>query len=289
LIRKIIFIYSFLITVLTSCSSFNPSSKNNISSVAGDGLDSIRKTEKTAAVTEIYSTNNFIYRNEPVAVYYARNGWTAELNNSASYARVYNKYFKHPRSNIFLKGDFYALHAGNLSVYDDLIRKFSVLINWDWRLLASLIFQESRFDPDVRSVAGAYGLMQIMPVTGRNFGIDITSSPENNIKAGIKYITWLFSIFNPKIPDENERINFILAAYNAGPGHILDAMNLAKKNGMDPVKWDGNVAVWLQKKSEPEYYNDIDVKNGYFRGTQSVAFVKNVLDKYTYYKNIIPR
>ena len=116
-----------------------------------------------------------------------------------------------------------------------MIKMYSDRINWDWRLLASLICQESRFNPDVKSRVGAYGLMQIMPETGKNFGIDITSSPKNNIKAGARYINWLHSIFDPKIPDENERIKFILASYNAGPGHVLDAMKLAEKNGMDPA------------------------------------------------------
>ena len=130
--------------------------------------------------------------------------------------------------------------------------------------------------------------MQIMPVTGERFGIDITASPENNMKAGIRYINWLQSVFDPKIPDSNERLNFILASYNAGPGHVLDAMKLAEKNGMDPTVWKGSVEVWLQKKSQPEYYNDTVVRNGYFRGTESVAFVAEILDRYEHYKNVIP-
>ena len=216
------------------------------------------------------------------------NRWIASYKNTESYALLYAKYFKNSRSSIIVRSDYYALNTGKVSQYDDLIRKFSANINWDWRLLASLICQESRFNPDVTSGAGAYGLMQIMPVTGRNFGIDITSSPENNLRAGICYINWLHSIFDTKIPDEKERINFILAAYNAGPGHVLDAMKLAEKNGMNPQKWDGNVALWLLKKSEPQYYNDTVVKNGYFRGTESVNFVSQVLARFEHYKNIIP-
>ncbi len=88
------------------------------------------------------------------------------------------------------------------------------------------------------------------------------------------YINWLQSFFEPKVPDENERMKFILASYNAGPGHVLDAMKLAGKNGKDPQKWDGNVAVWLLKKSDPVYYKDKVVKSGYFRGTESVQFCK---------------
>jgi membrane-bound lytic murein transglycosylase F len=216
------------------------------------------------------------------------NQWITSYKRTESYALLYAKYFRNSRSHTIVKSDYYALNTGKVSRYDDLIRKFSARINWDWRLLASLICQESHFNPTVRSWAGAYGLMQIMPVTGKNFGIDVTSSPENNMKAGIKYINYLHSIFDTKIPDENERLNFILAAYNAGPGHVLDAMKLAQKNGMDPQKWEGNVAVWMLKKTEPKYYNDSVVKNGYFKGTESVAFVTEILDRYEHYKNILP-
>jgi membrane-bound lytic murein transglycosylase F len=216
------------------------------------------------------------------------NRWMTSYKKTESYALVYAKYFKNTRSSTIVRSDFYALNTGKVSKYDDMIRQFSVIIKWDWRLLASLICQESRFDPTVESYTGAFGLMQVMPVTGKNFGIDITASPENNIKAGIRYINWLHSIFDPKISDEKERINFILASYNAGPGHILDAMKLAEKNGMNPQIWAGNVAVWLLKKSEPKYFRDSVVKNGYFRGKESVAFVTEVLNRYEHYKNIIP-
>jgi membrane-bound lytic murein transglycosylase F len=216
------------------------------------------------------------------------NRWITSYKKTESYALVYAKYFKNIRSSTIVKSDYYALNTGKVSKYDDMIRQFSVFIKWDWRLLASLICQESRFDPTVESYTGAYGLMQVMPVTGKNFGIDITESPENNIKAGIRYINWLHSIFDSKVPDEKERISFILASYNAGPGHILDAMKLAEKNGMNPQIWDGNVAVWLLKKSEPRYFRDSVVKNGYFKGKESVAFVSEVLNRYEHYKNIIP-
>jgi membrane-bound lytic murein transglycosylase F len=216
------------------------------------------------------------------------NRWITSYKKTGSFALLYAKYFRNARSSSIVRSDLYALNTGKVSQYDDMIRQFSASINWDWRLLASLICQESHFNPTVESYTGAFGLMQIMPDTGKNFGIDITSSPENNIKAGIRYINWLHSIFDPKIPDEKERLYFILAAYNAGPGHVLDAMKLAGKNGKNPLKWEGNVAIWLLKKSDPRYYNDIVVKNGYFRGVESVNFVSQVLDRFEHYKNIIP-
>lgn len=216
------------------------------------------------------------------------NKWITTFRRTQTYSMLYAKYFRNSRSSSIVKSDYYALNTGKISQWDDIIKIYSKRIKWDWRLLASLICQESRFIPDVKSRVGAYGLMQVMPETGKDFGIDITGSPKNNILAGAKYLERLHSIFDPKIPDPDERTKFILAAYNAGPGHIFDAMKLAEKNGMDPKKWEGNVAVWLMKKSEPQFYKDAVVKNGFFKGKESVAFVNEVLNRYEHYKNIIP-
>lgn len=216
------------------------------------------------------------------------NSWMESYRKTSSYNLLYSKYFRNSRSNTIVKSDFYSLSTGKISMWDDLIKKASAETGWDWRLIASVMCQESRFDPDVESMAGAYGLMQIMPATGEKFGIDVKSSPSENVRAGVLYINSLKSIFKDKVPDENERLKFILASYNAGPGHVLDAMKLTEKNGMDPRKWDDNVSVWLLKKADPAYYSDTVVRNGYFRGTESVNFVTEILDRYEHYKNILP-
>ena len=216
------------------------------------------------------------------------NTWIARYMKTDSYALLYAKYFRNDRSNKIFNSDYYSIGTGKVSPWDNLIRSFSDSIKWDWRLLASLIFQESRFDPTIKSWAGAVGLMQIMPETGKNFGIDIMASPENNMKAGILYINYLQKFFCDKIPDSTERLKFVLAAYNAGAGNIVDAMKLAGKNGKNPLLWNENVAFWLLKKSEPRYYNDPVVENGYCKGDESVNFVSQVLERFSEYKNIIP-
>jgi len=253
-----------LVTVFTSCSDHH-SSKNLNKNIVSFDTDSIRKKERSVSVTDFNSTDYFIFRGESM-------GFNFDLLKS----------FPVEENHELTFGNW-----GKISRYDDMIRKFSANINWDWRLLASLIYQESNFDPSVESYRGAFGLMQIMPATGKIFGVDITSSPENNLKAGIHYILWLHSIFDPRITDEKERISFILAAYNAGPGHVIDAMKLAEKNGMNPLKWDGSVAEWLMKKSERQYYNDSVVKSGYFRGTESVNYVSQVRERYEHYQDLI--
>jgi membrane-bound lytic murein transglycosylase F len=228
-----------------------------------------------------------VRKNNSEALLRELNHWIHIYKLTNSYALLHAKYFNNSWSSIIVKSDYFSLNTGKVSQYDDMIREYSATIKWDWRLVASLICQESHFDPTVESGSGAYGLMQLMPETGRNFDVDFTASPKNNIRAGIRYINWLHSIFDSRIKDDKERVRFILASYNAGPGHVIDAMKLAEKNGMNPQKWD-NVAIWLLKKSQPKYYNDTVVKNGYFCGTESVAFVSQILDRYEHYKNIIP-
>lgn len=216
------------------------------------------------------------------------NNWVATFKNTAQFALLYAEYFKNSRSGVIIRSDYYAINTGKISGYDNLIKKYSARTNWDWRLVASIICQESRFNPSVQSGRGAYGLMQIMPATAETFGIDITHSPDSNIIAGLRYLDYLHRIFDDRVPDESERIKFILASYNAGPGHVFDAMRLAEKNGMDPSKWDSNVEAWLLKISEKEHYTDSVVSHGYFRGVESVNFVAQVIKRYNHYRNMIP-
>jgi membrane-bound lytic murein transglycosylase F len=216
------------------------------------------------------------------------NQWILTFGKSNSYSSLYEKYFRNSWSARIVKSDYYTLLTGKVSPYDMLIKSMSDTIQWDWRLLASLIYQESRFKPDVISGQGAVGLMQVMPATGRSFGIDVKTSPENNLKAGVLYIRYLQEFFLTRIPDENERIKFVLAAYNAGEGNIIDAMKLAEKHGRNPLIWDNNVAYYLLKKTEPKYYNDPVVRMGFCRGYESVNFVSEILERYGDYLSIIP-
>ena len=213
--------------------------------------------------------------------------WLRQYRKSTRYAVIYNKYFKNQRSASIVKSDLFTLSSGKISVYDDHIKVYSEHIGWDWRLLASMIYQESRFDPGARSWAGAFGLMQLMPVTARRFGINMNSPAKDQINAGTQFIRWLDKRFITSIPDKEERIKFILASYNVGPGHVFDAIRLADKNGKDPKKWHDSVDEYLLKKSNPQYYRDPVVKYGYCRGTETIKYVNQVLDRYDHYKNII--
>ncbi len=217
----------------------------------------------------------------------ALDSWLSGYRRTKSFALLYAKYFRNPRSGIIFSSRYYANSTGRVSPWDELIRQYSDSISWDWRLLASLIYQESRFDPYVTSRAGAVGLMQVMPSTGDYFGIDVTSSPEDNLRAGVMYIRWLDDMFRERIPNDNERVKFILASYNAGPGHVLDAMRLANSEGVDSSTWHGSVEQFLTKKSHPDYYNHPEEAHGYFTGRETVSCGTAIMKRYGHYRNII--
>jgi membrane-bound lytic murein transglycosylase F len=214
------------------------------------------------------------------------NEWLVQFKQTREYKLIYAKYFQNNRSAQIVESDYYTLASGRISAYDDYIKTYSEELGWDWRLIASLMYQESRFKPNVRSWAGAFGLMQMMPSTASKFGINQNSSYEQQIRAGIKFLIWLEERLE-FIKDPDEKIKFTLAAYNVGLGHIIDARNLAEKNGSNPDVWENNVDKFLLSKSDPEFYNDPIVKYGYCRGTETYAYVKDIMERYEHYRNLI--
>jgi membrane-bound lytic murein transglycosylase F len=177
-----------------------------------------------------------------------------------------------------------SIKSGKISHYDDLFKRYAKEIGWDWRLLASLAYTESNFDTTAVSWAGAKGLMQLMPRTAHAMGVPEgkEQNAEESVKAAVKYIGMLNKTF-AKVPDEQERVKFILAAYNAGLGHVVDAMALADKYGRNKYRWDHHVADYILLKSHEEYFNDPVCRNGYFRGTETYNFVSEILGRHEEY------
>jgi membrane-bound lytic murein transglycosylase F len=217
----------------------------------------------------------------------AINSWIIGYKKTAKYQRVYQKYFLNKRSTHIVDAGFHSIKGGQVSVYDDLIKKESKKYAWDWRLIASLIYQESRFIPDAESWAGAMGLMQLMPETADRFGVVTITSPDENVRAGVEFLQWLDERLKKDIEDPTERLKFVLASYNVGIGHVFDAMKLAEKNGKNSKVWEDNVDFFILNKSNPRYYNDPVVKYGYCRGEEPYHYVKEILERYEHYKNVM--
>ncbi|PID57464.1 MAG: lytic transglycosylase F [Ignavibacteriae bacterium] len=216
------------------------------------------------------------------------NKWIEKMKKEIDYYVIYDRYYKYRNYYKTRRKSKYFLRDGkHISPYDKLLKIHSKKINWDWKLLASIIYEESRFQSDTKSWAGAQGLMQLLPETGYSFGASNLLNPEENIIAGIEYLKWLDNYWAKKVKNKKERIKFVLASYNIGFGHIDDARNLAEKYNANPNIWKGNVEKYLLNKSKPKYFNDEVVKNGYSNGKETVAYVKNILQRYKRYSQFI--
>lgn len=221
------------------------------------------------------------------------NTWSKMERPRMARAELLKRYFELSKNSNTVPNDPGAMlfKNGVISPYDALFRRYAKDISWDWRLLAAQGHTESRFNPNAKSWAGARGIMQIMPKTAQAYGVSVNKIADNNtnIKTATDIIKTLNDMFKSRVPNPAERNKFILAAYNAGPAHILDAIALAKKYGKDPTKWDGNVAEAILMKTNPQYYNDPVVKYGYCRGRETYAYVNKVMDYYNRAKAKVPQ
>src|SRR5690606_28418878 len=134
-----------------------------------------------------------------------------------------------------------AFGTDSISRFDSLFQVHADSLHWDWKLLAAVAFKESRFDTAAISYAGAGGLMQMMPNTAALMGVTAEGGVNGHIEGATRYLNRLDRIWRKEIPAPAERLKFVLAAYNAGPGHVKDAQRLAAKLGLDPQRWDGHV------------------------------------------------
>ena len=191
--------------------------------------------------------------------------------------------FEHVEEPEALKADTAPLFR--ISSYDSIFRAYADTIGWDWKMLAAVAYVESKFDTSAVSGVGAQGLMQIMPVTARAMGIPegMEHDPEENVRAAAEYLRYLSYIFR-RVPGQ-ERPNFVLASYNAGFGHVQDAMRLAAKYGKDRYVWKENVETYLRLKNDSIYYTDSLCRNGRFTAIETVAFVQRVQRKYSEYRS----
>ena len=217
----------------------------------------------------------------------ALNTWISAEENQDLFDDLYQTYFVDRRGYLERQNDEYLTsETGRLSAYDDLLQQYADSVGWDWRLLASQTYQESRFDPKARSWAGAAGLLQLMPPTAREFDVHNVYNPEANVAGATRFLNWLKDYWKDKIKEVNERRRFILASYNTGHGHVEDARRLARKNGDNPNKWK-DVAYWLLQKSKRKFYTDPVVKYGFCRGLEPVTYVSRILDRFNHYKQFV--
>lgn len=184
------------------------------------------------------------------------NQWITELTASARFNRMQKRYFS---------GKTVSLTS--ISQYDNILRQSADSIGWDWRLLAAVVYHESRFHNDANSSKGALGLMQIR---SKRYPEEVLLNPAANIAVGSRYLKKLQNMFSENAADPTEAIKFALAAYNMGEGKVSQLIEKTQEQGQDASRWD-NV-----KEQLPEVHH-------------TRAYVENVLNSYAYYSKLYPR
>jgi len=202
------------------------------------------------------------------------------------YNVIYNKYFKNQRRLEQHYSEYDQLkHTGVLSPYDDVVKKYASKYNFDWQLLVAQMHQESRFNPDATSMVGAQGLFQVMPRTAEELGIENVHIPEQGIKAGVRYMDWVRERMLKNNVQDDQLIWFTLASYNAGAGHVRDAMRLAKKKGWRSDIWFGHVEQAMLLLSQTKYA--AKARYGYVRGEEPVTYIRAIKRRLDSYQNIL--
>jgi len=204
------------------------------------------------------------------------NAFFKKIKSNGKFNEIYNRYYSNVE--IFDYFDLKKYHKRlktKLPIYRPLIQKAAKKYDFDWRLIAAQIYQESHFDPNAASHAGAFGLMQLTENTAKSLGVKNILSPEENIPAGVAHLKNLFVHFNHATG--RDRLFISLAAYNVGQGHLFDARNLARKMNMDPNKWE-SIAKTLSMLRFRKYYKDS--RYGYCRGTEALEYIKQIMIYY---------
>jgi len=216
------------------------------------------------------------------------NKWLTAKENESTIAEVKRKYFERINLSNRANEAYSSLSGDELSPYDAVIKRESEKIGWDWRLVASIIYQESKFETYKESWAGAFGIFQFMPATASSYGIDSASSAEDQIVAGIKKLSKNYQEWLTEINDTSECIKFTLATFNVGRAHVDDARALCTVNNLNQCEWENNVDKMIKNLSKPTYYQNSVVKNGYCRGSETYEYVIEVMERYEEYKSAFP-
>ena len=208
------------------------------------------------------------------------NRWVEAYHNSEDFAKTRDVF-------LHVYSPFRSRQRECLSPYDSLIRVHADTLGWDWRMLAAVIYQESRFHIEARSRRGACGLMQMMPVTADRFKIKDPLDPDQNIMAGAHYLRFLEKKFRHYGDNRTERYKYTLAAYNAGEGRIIDCIRYAQSRGVDVSYWQ-NVVNIIPEMSSPDMDKLEFIRFGAFKGKETISYVESVISVYDNFCRICP-
>lgn len=213
------------------------------------------------------------------------NSWISHITSHSGYPEMKSEY---SRTYNPIKRAENGITSKTLSPYDDIIRKYAAELGWDWRMLAAVIYQESKFSINSTSHRGASGLMQVMPRTAEYYGVEDLLNPEQNIKAGTSHLKRLQRLYSGCGFEHSELIKFTLASYNAGEGRVADCRSFAAAKQVDNRRWDEIVKI-IPLMREDSILEEESVKLGKFQGHETIAYIDNIMSLYDAFCRICPR
>ena len=266
--------------------------KNYLDSLRQGSIDLLfLHHEEVAGKEDIILSNNII----DCSAIAATSGMDSHMKEINEWLETYasSKEFKEQKRLFFgpmnpIKRAKRGVRTNKISPYDDLLKKYANELGWDWRMLAAVVYQESKFSISSRSHRGATGLMQVMPQTGAYYNIHNLVDPEQNLIAGTSHLKRLQEIYSKCNMSNGERIRFTLAAYNAGEGRIKDCRNVARSQNLNENVWENIVSI-IPLMNDDSILEDENVKLGKFKGTETIAYVKSVTSLYNAICQICPR
>ena len=212
------------------------------------------------------------------------NSWISHITASKEFISISNRFSAYGNP---VRGAEKGVRTRTISPYDELFRKHAASLGWDWRMLAAVVYQESKFSINSRSFRGAQGLMQVMPGTAGYYGIDNLLDPDLNLTAGTSHLKRLQRIFSRYDMEPMELVKFTLAAYNAGEGRIIDCRNFAAAKQVDNTRWEEIVNI-IPLMREDSILEEESVKLGKFQGHETIAYVENIMNLYDAFCTICP-
>jgi len=162
--------------------------------------------------------------------------------------------------------------ATRLPQLQDLFEQAAKATGLDWRLLAAVGYQESKWQMQAVSDDGAQGIMMLTPDAASAIGVTDRANLRQNIFGGARYLAQVMRTIPKHVP-EPDHTWLALAAYNVGYGHLEDARVLAQHFGKDPDSWS-DVRAELPLLAQEQWYSH--AKRGYARGWEPATFVQQV-------------
>ena len=200
-------------------------------------------------------------------------GYFARLSVNGELAAIVKRYYGRSTDLKFAGAPGFMRHLqSRLPLYKKWFQQAAEQSSQDWRLLAAIGYQESKWNPSAASSAGAKGLMQLTVNSATAVKVSNPNDARQSIFGGARYFRQVYEKIPTHVP-EPDRTWFALAAYNIGYGHLEDARVLAQKAGRDPDSWQ-DVREFLPLLEQEHWYSQTE--NGYARGWEPVRYVDNV-------------